>query len=349
MARLDRLGSAKEIAQLGATLRREFSYELLQAVAHQDEGRLPQGLRQLVETELIYQRGLPPQATYLLKHALIQDTAYESLLKSRRQQLHQYIARVLEEQFAETKETQPELLAHHYIEARLVEQAVPDWQQAGQRASQRSANTEAVTHFTKGLELLLTLPDTPERAQQELTLQLALGSGLMVSKGFGVPEVESPYARARELCQKVGETPQLVPVLWGLAAFYGMKGEFQTAVQLEEQLMRLARSLQDPAALLVAHRLRGIHSFFLGELIQARMHLEKGMALYDRQHHHALTFLYGGYDPGVQLLGYAAATMWCPGYADQALWQRRQGYFSDPCPFCQSRNRSDVRLICSPS
>ena len=182
MARLDRLGMAKDVAQLGATIGREFSYELLQAVSLLDEGTLQHGLKQLVAAELVYQRGLAPQAHYLFKHALIQDTAYQSLLKSTRQKYHSQIAQVLEERFAEMKETQPELLAHHYTEARLIEQAVPYWQQAGQRAVQRSANVEAIQHFTKGLELLKTLPDTPERAQQELTLQITLGVPLVDRK-----------------------------------------------------------------------------------------------------------------------------------------------------------------------
>src|SRR5262249_10885610 len=188
MARLDRLGTAKELAQLGATIGREFSYELLHAVSPLDEETLQRGLKQLVEAELVYQRGLGPQAQYLFKHALIQDTAYQSLLKSKRQQLHQQIVHVLEERFSDTKERQPELLAHHYTEAGLIEQAIPYWQQAGQRAVQRSANVEAITHFTKGLELLKTLPDTPERAQQELMLQLALGNPLMATKGWAAPE-----------------------------------------------------------------------------------------------------------------------------------------------------------------
>lgn len=189
MARLDRLNTAKELAQLGATLGREFSYELLHAVSPLDEGSLQQGLRQLVEAELLYQRGLPPQARFIFKHALIQDTAYQSLLKSRRQQLHQLIAQVLAEQFPETVETQPELLAHHYTEAGLVEQAIPYWQKAGQRASQRSAYVEAAKLLMKGLEVLKILPDAPERAQHELALQAALGTTLMVTKGYTTPEV----------------------------------------------------------------------------------------------------------------------------------------------------------------
>jgi predicted ATPase len=171
-------------------LGREFSYELLQTASSIDAARLQQGLRQLVEVELLYQRGVQPQATYLFKHALIQDTAYHSLLKSTRQHYHQRIAQVLEERFRETKETQPELLAHHYTEAGLIAQAIPYWHQAGQSASQRSATSEAIAHLTKGLELLKTLPDTPERAQQELMLQVALSTPLMLTRGWAAPEVE---------------------------------------------------------------------------------------------------------------------------------------------------------------
>src|SRR5262249_24819233 len=160
------------------------------------------------------------QARYFFKHALIQDMAYQSLLKSTRQQLHQQIAHVLEMRFPDTKERQPELLAHHYTEAGLIAQAIPYWQQAGHRAVQRSAKAEPVADFRRGLELLNALPDAPERAQQELTLQLALGTPLMGTKGWSTPEVEKTYARARELCQQMGETPQLFPVLWGLYAFY---------------------------------------------------------------------------------------------------------------------------------
>ncbi|MBI3756738.1 MAG: AAA family ATPase, partial [Deltaproteobacteria bacterium] len=240
MARLDRLSTVREIAQLGATIGREFSYELLQAVSLLDEGTLQHGLKQLVEAELVYQRGLVPQAHYLFKHALIQDTAYQALLKSTRQQYHTKIAQVLEERFPETKETQPELLAHHYTEASLLEQAIPYWQQAGQRAAQRSAYVEAVSHLTKGLELLKTLPDIPERTQQELVLQTTLGPVLIAAKGYTVPEVEQAYTRALELCRQIGETPQIFPVLRGLQIFYLIRAEHKTARELGEQLLTLA-------------------------------------------------------------------------------------------------------------
>ena len=201
MARLDRLATARAVAQLGAVLGREFAYELIQAVALMDEATVQRGLAQLVDAELLYQRGRPPQARYLFKHALIQEAAYRSLLKSTRQQYHQRSAQVLAAQFPEIVETQPELLAHHYTEAGLTEQAIPYWQQAGQQALQRSANPEAVQHLTRGLELLATLPETPTRAQQELDLQIALGPALIATKGLAAPEVEQTYARARALCR----------------------------------------------------------------------------------------------------------------------------------------------------
>ena len=220
MARLDRLATVKSLAQLGATLGREFPYALLHAVSPWDEETLRRGLHQLVEAEFLYQQGLPPQATYLFKHALIQEAAYQSLLKSTRQQYHQRVAQVLEAQFPDTAETQPELLAHHYAEAGLLAQALPYWQQAGQRALQRSAHLEAMHHLTRGLEVLAALPETPERTQHELVLQLTLGPALMALKGQAAPEVGQAYARARELCRQVGETPQLFPILLGLWRFY---------------------------------------------------------------------------------------------------------------------------------
>src|SRR5262249_19151316 len=211
---------AKEVAQLGAVLGREFSYELLQAIAPQDEGTLQAGLAQLVGAELLYQRGRPPRARYLFKHALIQDAAYASLLKSTRQQVHQQVAQVLEARFPALVETQPEFVAQHYTAAGCTEPAVPYWQRAGQQASDRSAHLEAVSHFTTGIELLKTLPETPEHTHHALTLHIALGAALQIAKGYAVPEVEHAYTQAYALCQQVGETPELVQVLLGLWRFY---------------------------------------------------------------------------------------------------------------------------------
>ncbi|MGE0827250.1 MAG: adenylate/guanylate cyclase domain-containing protein [Candidatus Binatia bacterium] len=307
MARLDRLGDAKEVAQLGATIGREFSYDLLQALAVVSETLLQQGLRQLVEAELIYQRGLPPQATYLFKHALIQDTAYHSLLKSRRQQLHQQIAQMLTERFPETVQTQPELLAHHYTEAGLKEQAIPYWQQAGQRATQRSAHVEAISHLTKGLELLRALPDTPERAQQELTLQIVLGTPLMATKGLAALEVGKAYTRALELCRRVGETPQLLPVLFGLWRFSNNQAKFREARELGERFLKLAQRVE-PTHLVGAHYTLGVTLYCAGEFASAQAHLEQGVALYSSRQHHSLAFVYG-INPGVSCLSFLTWTL----------------------------------------
>jgi predicted ATPase len=323
MARLDRLAAVKAMAQLGATLGREFSYELLQAVSPWDEGTLQRGLQQLVEAEFLYQRGLPPQATYVFKHALIQDTAYQSLLRSTRQGHHQRIAQVLEGRFTELCETQPELLAHHYTEAGLMAQAIPYWQQAGQQAIQRSAHLEAIAHLSKGLEVLRTLSDSPERAQQELVLQTTLGPALMATKGYAAPEVEYAYARARELCQQVGETPQLFQALWGLWYFYLVRAEFQTAHELGEQLLRLAQRVQVQVLLLLAHRVLGQTLAFLGEFSTAQVHLDQGITLYNPEQHRSLASLYGQ-DQGVICRSWAALALWCLGYPDQALRRSRE-------------------------
>jgi predicted ATPase len=318
MARLDRLATVREVAQLGATLGREFSYELIQAVSPLDEERLQKELTQLVEAEFLYQRGLPPQARYIFKHALIQEAAYGSLLKSKRQQYHQQIAQVLEDRFPGTKETQPELLAHHYTEAGLIAQAIPYWQQAGQRAIGRSANVEAVAHLTKGLELLQTLPDTLERAQHELTLQNTLSVSLRATKGYAAPEVERTYKRALELCQQMGETPQLFPTLYGLFGFYIVGAKHTAAHELAEQLLGVAQHQQDPALLLEAHRALGQTSLHRGEFALAREYFEQGVALYDPQQHHSHAFAYAG-DPRVVCLDSASIALWQLGYPDQAI------------------------------
>ncbi|MBI3303769.1 MAG: AAA family ATPase [Deltaproteobacteria bacterium] len=317
-ARLDRLGTVKETAQLGATLGREFPYELLRAVSPLDEMTLQRDLARLTEAELLYQKGVPPQVRYLFKHALIQDAAYQSLLKSKRQQVHQQIARVLEERFSETKETQPELLAHHYTQAALIQQAIPYWQQAGQRALERSANVEAISHLTKGLECLQALPNAAERLQYELILRTTLGPALQASKGYGAPEVEETYARARQLCQQVPESPQLLPVLFGLWGFHLVRGKLRTAHELGEQILSLAQRPQDPGLLVEAHGAVGVTLFYLGELVPARAQLDQSMALYDPQKHRSLAVLYGQ-DPWVACRSTAAQALWLLGYPDQAL------------------------------
>src|SRR5262245_4625062 len=318
MARLDRLAAVKGLAQLGATLGREFSYELLRAVSPWDEGTLRRGLLQLVEAEFLYQQGLPPQATYVFKHALIQEAAYQSLLRSTRQQHHQHIAEVLEARFPEICETQPELLAHHYTEAGLAEPAITYWQRAGQRSIARSAYVEAINHLRTGLASLEGLPDTPECIAQELTLLMALGRALIATKGYAAAEVGATYTRARALCQQGVQSPQLFSVLFGLWQFYALQGELPLARELGEQLLALAHHLQDAAYVLEAHRALAFTCLSLGEMAVARAQAEQGIALYHPHEHqtHVLTY---GQDPGTSCLAYAALALWYLGYPAQAL------------------------------
>ena len=318
MARLDRLVTAKGMAQYAAVIGRQFTYPLLQTVSQLDAATLQRELGRLVEAEIVYQRGVPPQATYTFKHALIQDAAYASLLKSTRQQYHQRIAHVLEAQFPETAEAQPEFLAHHYTEAGLIAQAVSYWHKASQRASDRSANMEAISHLTTGIALLQTLPETPEHARQALTLYTALGAALVIAKGMGASEVEHAYIQAHALCQQVGETPELVPVLYGLHRFYVGRLQLHTAREIDETLLRLAQRADDPALTVMAHYALGSTWLYFGALPAARLHLEEGIARCTPDQRHALVFR-SGLDLGVRCRIHAALILWLLGYPAQAL------------------------------
>jgi predicted ATPase len=318
MARLDRLMTAKVIAQLGATMGRQFSYALLQAVSQLNERTLQEELHRLVEAELLYQRGLPPQSTYVFKHALIQDAAYESLLKSTRQQYHQRIAQVLEAQFPEIAGTQPELLAHHSTEAGLTQQAVAYWYKAGQSAIQRSAHVEAIAHLRQGLALLPTLPETPQRTQREMDMLIALGASLIVTNGYAASEVEQTYSRARQLCEHLDDSHQFFPVLRGLWNYSFARAEYQTAQTLGEQLLTLAQQAQDSAMLIAAYCACGSTLLSLGAAADAHTYFTQGITLYDLQQHRAFTLLYGQ-DAGVNCRSNDAWALWYLGYPDQGL------------------------------
>ena len=254
MARVDSLPEdAKEVLQLGSVIGREFSHRLLKQVIKLAEEKLLSRLSILKDSELLYERGVYPDSTYIFKHALTQESIYQCLLKNTRQKYHHTIAMMLEQNFPETTEAQPEILGHHFTEAGLAEPAIPYWQRAGEIASRHSANVEAIDHLTKGLELLKTVPETHERMRQEINLLLAMGIPLIAIKGYGAPEIERSYARARELCQKVGETPHLFQVLQGLFWYYFFRAELQRTHELGEQLFQLAQSKQDPALILQAH------------------------------------------------------------------------------------------------
>ena len=316
MARLDRLAPVKEVAQLAAVLGRMFKHDLLAAVTPLDGAALEEALEQLVGAGLVYRRGLAPDALYEFKHALVQDAAYQSLLKSTRQQHHGRIARVLEEQFPDTAETQPELLAYHLTEAGLAEQAVAYWQRAGERAAERSANLEAVASLSKGIELLAALP---ERAERELALQIALGPALLASRGFGDPDIGKTYERARDLAERLGDDASRFTALWGLW-IYNLTGEqFRTAEDLSAQLLTAAGRQGDTAFHLQAHHAAWTTDFFRGELTAAIGHAEKGEHYYEPNEHRAHKFLYGGHDPGVCALDNRSLCEWLLGYPDRAI------------------------------
>jgi class 3 adenylate cyclase/predicted ATPase len=318
LARLDRLAPVKEVAQTGAVIGREFSRELLSAVVQMPDEALDAALDQLVASQLVFRRGDALDATYTFKHALVRDAAYQSLLRSRRRQLHSRVAQVLETQFPELAEAEPELLAWHYTGADLKQQAVRCWQRAGQRAVERSAHVEAIAHLSQGLEVLATLPDTPERRQQELALQTVLGPALMAAKGQGAPEVGRAYARARELCQALGEPPQLFPVLWGLWRFRSIRAEHDAARELGEECLTLARKLDDPALLMAAYSALGGTLLWLGEVAPGHAYLDQAAALYDPDRERTLPARFGQ-DPAVSSLSYSAWSLWALGYPDRAL------------------------------
>jgi predicted ATPase len=252
-ARLDRLVPVKEIAQLAATIGRSFNHELLLPVSQLSENELGDALAQLVEAGLIYRRSIGADITYEFKHALVQETAYHSLLKSKRLQYHQRIADAIAEKYPDVVETQPELLAHHYTEANMASEAIDYWCKAGQRAVARSAYTEAIAHLQKGLELVDGLPSSHKRIQQELDLHIALGPALIVAHGPASQEVERTYTRARELCQQLGSTDQLFSVTWGLWMANQFNARFDKAQALADETLALAERQADAGLKLQAH------------------------------------------------------------------------------------------------
>ena len=292
MARLDRLSTAKPVAQLGATLGREFSYELLHAVSPLEETSLQKELTRLEEAELVYRQNLFPQAKFTFKHALIQEAAYESLLKSRRRELHHHIAEILENRFPSTAESEPELLAHHYTKAARPERAIPYWQQAGQRALKRSANPEAISHLTQGLTLLQSLPEDPERDQKELAMQVGLSPAYMITKGWGAVEVEQCSKRAQALSQKLGDGQSLFASTWGLCFNYFLRGQLNDSLKTAEEVFRMAYATDNPILHVGAHHAVGYSYQYRGEFTKSREHAEKGIALFNLEQERAIVDLF---------------------------------------------------------
>jgi TOMM system kinase/cyclase fusion protein len=318
MARLDRLGHAKQVAQHAAAIGREFEYELLEAVAPVRETELREGLGRLVEAELVYQRGLPPRATYTFKHALVQDTAYQSLLDSQRRELHGRIADALEKQLPERVTREPELIARHCAKAGRVEHAIAHYQRAAQRATQRFAQAEAIAHLHEAIELLGTLDATPARREQELQLQIALGSSHFSVRGGFDPEAERAYQRARELCGEASESPALFRALIGLSVYYFEHGEVRVSCELAEQALALADRLGDVYPRLVAHTRLGIVLLMQGDaLTRAVEHLERAVDLYDPAAHRPLAGAWGQ-DWGITARTFAAIADWGRGFPERA-------------------------------
>lgn len=318
MARLDQLDLAKEVAQLSATLGRRFTHKLLAAASGLSESQLHTSILKLLDAELIYQRGIAPDCVYEFKHAMVQDIAYQTLLKSTRLRYHQRIAQLLEHQFPEEIENHPEILAHHYTEAHIADQAVIHWHRAGQKAISRSANLEAINHIGKALGVLESLPDDKQRAKLELELQITLAVPLTSVKGYAAPEVQQTYTKARELCLKIGETPQMFPALYGMWRFYLMTADYTTAEELSSQLIDIATETGNLAFCAAAPRSMGATSFYQGNLSRARSYLEQVISLQESDEYREKALLFDVVDVEVVSHGYYAWTLWLQGYPDQA-------------------------------
>ena len=318
MARLDRLPTLREVAQMGAVLGRDFAYEMLRAITALEEPRLRDVLGRLVEAELLYQRGRPPRSRYMFKHALIQDAAYQSLVRRTRQQYHRQVAELLESRFTDTVESSPELVAHHYTEAGLPDQAVTYWQQAGEKATRRSANQEAIGHLTAGLAQLAQLPETPERSKREFALQRLLGQASFAIRGYASPEAKRAYSRARELCAVIGDDDGIFPVLFGvwLSEFGG--GQHANGATTAGEILERARRTQNAGAHIAGNVALGISELHLGALTHARAHFERAIGSYRGVEAARLSYEYG-VDLGAPSYAYAAWCSWLLGYPDQAL------------------------------
>jgi len=326
MARLDRLGQAKEVAQIGGAIGREFSYALLAAVARKQDAELQSALDRLIGSGLLFRQGLPPHATYLFKHALIQDAAYGTLLREPRRALHARIVHTLESQFAEIAENQPELLARHYTEAGLIEKAALQWGKAGQRSVERSALVEAVEQLTRALGQIATLPSTPALRRDEIRLQVALITPLIHVRGYAAPETKATEQRARLLIEEaeaLGEPIEdpllLFSVLYGfwVASHVAINGDVMR--ELATQFLTLAqKQAATVVPLMVGHRLMGHSLLLTGDIVAGRAHYDEGIALYDPAEHRLQAMRFGQ-DFGVSILSFRSLALWVLGYPEAAL------------------------------
>ena len=320
MARLDRAPRLREVAQLGSVLGREFAYDMISALAGIEDDLLQSGLGQLVVDELLYQRGRPPRSRYLFKHALIQDAAYQSLLKRTRQQYHQRAAKLLEDRFPEVASTQPEMVAHHYTEANCPTQAIPYWHKAGTAAARQFAYVEAIDQFRRGLALVEALSDPRERAERELDLQIALGAALYAAKGSSHPDIGRAYARAWELCRQLGDHSLEFTALRGLQLHHLNLLEMEKAQHFAEEALRVAERLDDAARLVGGHHALGSALFNQGKLEPALAHFRRGFEMFAPN----MQFPdWPGSHPGVLCQVWPALISWMLGYPDRSLDELR--------------------------
>jgi predicted ATPase/class 3 adenylate cyclase len=318
MARLDRLAPVREIAQIGAAIGRDFSYSLLRAVVGRNETALKHALAQLEQSGLMFRRGDPPEAIYSFKHALVRDAAYENLLKSRRQQLHGQIARTLKERFADIVASQPEILAHHFTEAGLVEPAIDYWLKAGQHAARRSANAEALNHLARGLELLSNIDDPMLRNKSELLLQTSLGHSLRATKGWSIDSVKHAYTRALQLCKESGLDEHTLPAVFGLWTWNFVRAALGEAQVLAEYLVNTAENVNDSVYKVLAHEALGFTLFAHGKFTAAHAALKRSISMCDDSKAAAYLDL-SAQDPRVHVRLYDGMGLWLLGYPDQAL------------------------------
>jgi predicted ATPase len=316
-ARLDRMASIKEVVQLGATLGRSFSYDLLRAVASVDEPTLQRELAKLVEADILHQKGRPPRCVYQFKHALIEEAAYQSLLRSHRQQFHLRVAKVLEQQFPEIVQTQPEVVAHHYTEAALAPEALTYWEAAALHCQDSSANTEGIGHLHRGLELLAGLEESTQRDRQELRFQVLLAAMLQAVRGYAAPEVSAVHSRARELSERIGDPALHFQVLWGTWSWRFIRDELDLGMELVDQMLHLAQSQPDPGILMEACFAEGCNRFYRGDFSQSRTYCEQGFDLYtpERGREHTR---HTGQNAGVTNQCYSGVALWFLGHPERA-------------------------------
>jgi class 3 adenylate cyclase/tetratricopeptide (TPR) repeat protein len=318
MARLDRFMPVKEIAQIGAAIGREFSYELVAAVAPLPQAQLDDALTQLSASGLAFRRGTPPTATYTFKHALVQDAAYDSLLRSRRQELHGKIARVIDQRLPAIKTTEPEMLAHHLTAGGLAEAAIPLWRAAGELALKRVALTEAIAHLNQGLELVATLPSSSRRDSSELGLRSLLGTAWMALKGWAASEVWTSMLPALALAKSLGRHEALLPILWGLAGNILNQGRVVEALPWAQEMLDIAEATGDADLLMVGHGFACTCCCWAGELTKVLEHADKVLDLYDDQTHRHLADILN-HDPKTIAGIFASMCSWILGYPDRAL------------------------------